>query len=307
MSVITTGSIPKAVSLAATAVTFWGAKYPKAEEGWPSIFESKPPPKASFVEDVGLSMLGSFRRKNESTAISYDTMKQSYVTRYVPTVWALGYIVTEEMMDDGTALGAILSGNDALMFSAMQTRATLAFDVFNNATDSTYAGGDGKELLATDHPKYKMGGSFANEPSVAADVSEAALEAAAIAVKNMTDDAGNILGLMCRRVIASSSLDFELARLLNSPGRVGTANNDLNAIDYRKTFPEGYLCSPFISDTDMWVIQTNCPNGFKVFEWKKVTFDRDRDFGTRNILMAALFRSVWGWTDPRCAYGSPGA
>lgn len=307
MSVITTGSIGKAAALEASALTFWGTKYPKAEPLWTKIFEKTPPPKASYAEDVGISGLGVMRLKNEGSGITFDTMKQSYVKRYVPTVYALGYIVTEEMMDDGTAISNILSGNDALQFSAFQTMATLAFDIFNNAVSSSYPGGDGKELLATDHPKYKVGGTFANEPSVLADVSEAVLEAAQIAVTNMQNDAGNTLGLTCRRLIGSSSLEHEFTRLLHSSQRVGTANNDISSIVFNNSFPEGYICSPFITDLDMWVVQTNCPNGFKYYAWKELTFGRDKDFGTGNLLFKAQFRKVWGWTDPRCAYGSPGA
>ena len=190
--------------------------------------------------------------------------------------------------------------------SMRQTKENVAANVYNRAFNSSFVGGDGKELCATDHPNV-AGGTWQNELTTAADLSEAALEQACIDIMKWADDRGLKIQVRPRSLIIPPDLVFEAERILMSPYRVGTANNDVNAIYNMGKFPEGIKVNQYLTDTDAWFIRTDAPHGMKYFERRGDEFSMDNDFDTENAKFKATSRFSFGWSDPRGVYGSPGA
>jgi hypothetical protein len=187
-----------------------------------------------------------------------------------------------------------------------QTKETVAANVYNRAFNSSYTGGDGKELCATDHPNV-AGGTWSNELTTAADLSEAALEQAIIDMMAWTDDRGLLIAAMPEKLIIPPELVFEAERILETPLRVGTADNDVNALKNLGKFRGGVTVNHYLTDADAWFIRTNVANGMKHFERKADSFAEDNDFDTDNAKFKASARYSFGWSDPRGIFGSPGA
>lgn len=257
----------------------------------------------SYEEDVSLSGFGLLKKKPQGSGISYDSVRQGYTTRYTHATYALGFIVTREMMEDEQYNLAFKQAR-ALGMSVRQSREVAAANVLNRAFNSAYTGGDGKEMCATDHPNV-AGGTFSNELSTAADLSHASLEQAMIDIDGFTDDRGLQIAVKGTKLIVPRQLRFIASRILKSTQESGTANNDINAI--RTESDLDYTVNHYLTDEDAWFLKTNCPDGMKFFERRAPGFGQDNDFDTENAKFKASYRESYGWTDPRGVFGSPGA
>jgi hypothetical protein len=301
--VITTSHFGKALW---PGINAW---YGKAYEDYPveytDLFDTFQSSKA-YEEDVMVSSFGLAPVKNEGAAIQYDSEQQGFISRYSHVTYALGFIITREMFDDDQYDIVGQRRAQALARSMRQTKETVAANVYNRAFNSSYTGGDGKELCATDHPNV-AGGTWANELTTAADLSEASLEQAVIDMMSWTDDRGLLIAAMPEKLIIPSELVFEAERILESPLRVGTADNDANALKNLGKFRGGVTVNHYLTDADAWFIRTNISNGMKHFERKADSFAEDNDFDTDNAKFKASARYSFGWSDPRGIFGSPGA
>ncbi len=298
---IVTGNFSKALWPGINA--WYGKAYNEHKVEWTDLFDKYTSRKA-FEEDVSVSSFGLAQVKAEGDSVAYDTERQGFVTRYQHVVYALGFVITREMVEDD--LYDVVGERKAkgLAFSMRQTKEILAANVYNRAFSSTYTGGDGKELCATDHPNI-AGGTYANELSTSADLSEAALEQACIDLMKFTNDRGLKISIMPQSLIVPVDLSFEADKIMKTEYEVGTANNTVNVV--RSRFPGGVKVNHYLTDTDAWFIRTNAPDGMKYFERRGDNFDQDDDFDTENAKYKATFRCSFGWSDPRQVFGSPGA
>lgn len=260
----------------------------------------------AWEEDVGTSGFGLAIVKPEGQAIQMDSERQAFITRYSHVVYALGFIVTREAFDDDLYDVVGQRRAQALAFSMRQTKETVAANVYNRAFNSSYVGGDGKELLATDHPNF-AGGTWANELTTAADLSEASLEQACIDISKWTNDRGLRIHVQQQCLIIPTDLEFEANRIMKAEYRVGTNLNDPNALKMLQKFPKGICVNHYLTDTDAWFIRTNVQHGMKHWERRADSFDMDNDWDTENARFKATARYSFGWTDPRGLYGTPGA
>ena len=302
MSVINSGSFAKALWPGVNA--WYGKEYAEYPVEHDKLFDNFKSTRA-FEEDVGVSSFGLAVVKPEGSPITYDSERQGFITRYTHAVYALGFVITREMMEDDQYDIVGERKAQGLAFSIRQTKEILAANVYNRAFNSSYTGGDGKEMIATDHPNVS-GGTWSNELSTAADLSEAALEQACKDIAAFTNDRGLLIGVRPKSLIISRDMPFEAKRILFSDGRPATANNDLNALKVMGMIPE-IVVNHYLTDLDAWFIRTNVKNGLKHFERRADAFDMDNDWDTENAKFKASFRSSWGWTDPRAIYGSAGA
>jgi hypothetical protein len=302
MSVINTGSFAKALWPGVNA--WYGKAYSEYPEEYTKLFEKYGSTKA-FEEDVGVSSFGLAVQKSEGSPISYDSERQAFITRYQHVVYALGFIITREMMEDDQYDVVGQRKAQGLAFSMRQTKEIIAANVYNRATTSGYVGGDGVVLLSASHPNIK-GGVQSNTLATAADLSEAALEQACIDIAGFTNDAGLLIAVRPKTLVIPRQLMFEAKRILNSDGRVGTDNNDLNALKTMGVVPE-IVTNHYLTDTDAWFIRTDAPHGMKYFERRGDSFDMDNDWDTENAKFKATSRYSFGWTDWRGIYGSVGA
>lgn len=302
MSAISTGNIPKLLWPGLNAV--WGRDYEEHAKEFVELFDMDSSDMA-YEEEVEMTGFGLASVKSQGAAIVYDSESQQTVTRYTHVNYGLGFIVTEEEIDDNLYEKKGVTRTQALAFSMRQTKENVAANVYNRAFNSSYTGGDSKELLATDHPT--LSGNQSNELATSADLSEAALEDLCVQIMNATNSRGLKVGLMPKKLIVPTALSFEAARILKSVQQSGTANNDINALRAMGMFPEGVSINHYLTDTDAFFIRTNAPNGMKLFQRKKASFAQDGDFDTGNLKYKANERYSVGWTDWRGLYGSPGA
>lgn len=284
---------------------WYGEKYEEFPVEYTGLFETQTSTKA-FEEDVGVTGFGLAAVKSEGGAISYDDMQQGFLTRYTHVSYGLGFIITEEMIEDDQYMIVGAKKAAALAYSMRQTKEIVGANVYNRAFTSTYAGGDGKEMCATDHPNV-TGGTWANELSTAADISEAALEQAIIDMGKWTNDRGLKIAVVPQKLIIPVDLQFDVERILMSPLQSGNSNNDINAIKSTGRFPGGVFVNHYLTDTDAWFLRTNVPEGLKYLERRADNFSEDNDFDTNNLKYKATARYSFGWTDPRGIFGSPGA
>lgn len=299
---INSGSFAKALWPGINA--WYGRVYEEWPEEYKMLFDEEGSNRA-YEEDVGTTGFGLATVKSEGGAISYDEEEQAFITRYRHVVYALGFIITREIYDDDLYDIVGKRRAEALAFSMRQTKETLAANVYNRAFNPSYTGGDGKEMCATDHPNFS-GGSWSNELTTAADLSEAALEQACIDIMKFTNDRGLKISVMPESLIIPVDLVFEARRILGSEGRVGTADNDLNALKSMGKFTN-VVTNHYLTDADAWFIRTNVQNGLKCFQRRSMEFGIDNDFDTENAKYKASERYSFGWTDPRAIFGSPGA
>lgn len=303
MAAIGTGSFAKALW---PGVNSWyGKSYMEHDVEWTELFERHTSRKA-YEEDMLISSFGLAAVKPEGAPITYDSERQGFITRYTHVVYALGFVITQEMMDDDLYDVVGQKRAKGLAFSMRQTKEIVAANVYNRAFTGTYTGGDGKELCATDHPNV-AGGTWRNELATAADLSEAALEQAIIDMGDWTNDRGLKISAMAQKLIIPTELQFEAERILKTPYRVGTADNDINALKHGGKIPGGIVVNHYLTDADAWFLRTNVQDGMKCFQRKPLKFGIDNDWPTDNAMFKALERYSFGWTDPRGLYGSPGA
>ena len=303
--VITTGSLPKLLWPGLNRI--WGMTYEQWDAGaeWRQIFDTQKSDK-NYEEDVGLTGFGLAPVKNEGDSIAFDTMKQGYVSRYQNVTYALGFIITQEEIEDCQYAQVAAQRTKGLAFSMNQTRENVAANILNRAFNAGYPGGDGVSLVNALHPIEN--GSFSNTLTNAADLSEAALEQAAIDIAGFVDNRGNRIKIMPNKLVIPRQLAFEATRLLkNSQWRPETANRDINAMFVLNTFPGGIIVNHYLTDPDAWFILTNCPGGLKCMDRIATEFADDNDFDTTNMKYRARARYSYGWNDPRGIFGSPGA
>lgn len=301
MAIITTGSFAKALWPGVNA--WYGKSYSEYPVEHDKLFDKFNSRKA-WEEDVGITSFGLAMIKGEGAPVMFDSEQQGFVTRFTHVEYALGFVITKNMVEDDLYDVVGQRKANGLAFSMRQTKETVAANVYNRAFNSSYTGGDGKELLATDHPNV-AGGTWANELSVAADISEAALEQACIDIAKWTNDRGLKIAVKPKSLIVPVDLDFEANKILKTEYEVGTANNTVNIV--RGRFPMGVTVNHYLTDTDAWFIRTSAPHGMKHFERRADSFGMDNDFDTDNAKFKATARYSFGWTDPRGLYGSPGA
>jgi S-adenosylmethionine/arginine decarboxylase-like enzyme len=299
MGVITSGSFAKALWPGVNA--WYGKSYNDYATEWDKLFDKNTSSKA-YEEDVGLSSLGLAAVKAEGAAITYDSERQGFTTRYNHVVYALGFIITREAFEDDQYDVIGKKKANALARSMRQTKEIVAANVYNRATTSGYTGGDGVVLLSASHVNV-AGGTYSNIQS--ADLSEAALEQAFIDIEGFTDDRGLIIAAKPKSLIIPRQLRFEANRILKSDGRVGTDNNDTNALKDSGLFTN-IVVNHYLNDADAWFIRTDVPDGMKYFERRGDAFEMDNDFDTENAKFKATGRYSFGWSDPRGAYGSMG-
>jgi hypothetical protein len=302
MSVMVTGNFPKGLQIGAQAITFWG-EYNEKDTYYSKIFKSMTSQEA-YMEDTLVSGLGIMPAKNESNPVSYDSMSQGYTTRYTIQTYGLGFQISYEQRKFGKEMQIMEKGMNHLARSLKETKEIVAANKFNNGFDSTYTGGDGIELLATNHPT--RAGTFSNELATPADFSEAALEDIFIQIYNATNDRGLRIGLKPKSLLIPSALKFEAQRVVYSDLQSGTANNDLNATKEMNLLPQGIICNPYLTSDTAWFVLTDAPEGFKNVSAVDGEFSNDGSFDTADHKYKLMSLFAMGWTDPRAAYGSAG-
>lgn len=300
MAVITSGAHPKA--LWPGIAKWWGREYSKHPENWKKVFDIDSSEK-SYEETVELTGFGLMPVKAEGDAIRYDSETQGYVTRFTNVTYGSGYIVTREAREDGQYEAVSKRRTSALAFSAQTTKETVHANIFNRAFTSAYAGGDTKELCATDHPTAS--GSQSNELATAADLSEASLEDLCIQIMNATNSKGLRIQITPKKLIVPPALMFDARRILESDKQNDTANNAKNVVG--DVFSDGCMTWTFLTDTDAWFIKTDVPGGLTHYKRRAGEFAQDNDFDTENAKAKFTERYAAGWSDWRGVFGTPGA
>ena len=295
---ITRGNHPKA--LWPGIYDWFGAVYDKHEPEWNLLFDVTTSGQA-YEEEVEHTSFGLAPQKPEGQSVIYDSNTQGYVSRYQHVAYGLGYIVTREELADNLYKKVSTSRAQSLAFSMAQTRENVAANIYNRAFNSSYVGGDGKEMIATDHPS--LAGTWSNELSTAAQLSESAIETLAIQIMDATNSRGLKISLRPQSMIVPTALYFEACRILESALQNDTANNALNALKQKSTIPVVHV-NHYLTDSNNWFIRTNAPNALRWFDRESVSFDKDEDFDTDNAKAKGYMRFSAGWTDPRGIYGS---
>lgn len=283
----------------------FGLEYSRYGEEHKEIFETETSER-SFEEETKLSGFGAAPVKNEGSAIAYDNAQEAFTSRYNHETIALGFSLTEEAIEDNLYDSLSSRYTKALARAMAYTKQTKAASVLNNGFSASYPGGDGVALFSNAHPLIS-GGTNSNIPSVAADLNETSLEAAVIQIAAWTDERGLLIAAKPKKLIIPPSLMFVATRLLETEGRVGTADNDLNALKTNGSIPGGYTVNHFLTDTDAWFLTTDVPNGLKHFVRTPMSTGMDGDFDTGNVRYKARERYSFGWSDPLAIYGSQGA
>ena len=283
----------------------FGMEYDRYDDEWAEIFETESSDRA-FEEEVMLAGFGQAPVKSEGAAVSFDTANEAYTARYTHETIALAFAITEEAVEDNLYDRLSTRYTRALARSMSNTKEVKGANILNNAFDSTYTFGDGKELCATDHPTVG-GGSLRNELSIAADLNETSLEQALIDIAAFIDERGLLVAVQGRKLVVPPALQFVADRLMASTLRPGTADNDINAMRNMGMLPDGYTVNHYLTDTDAFFIKTDAPNGFKHFDRSPVRTSMEGDFDTGNVRYKARERYSFGVSDPRCVFGSPGA
>jgi len=284
--------------------TLFGLEYDQYPQEWKPVFAANTSTRA-YEEDVLLEGFGNAPVKTEGAAISYDEATQQWTARYQHETIALAFSITEEAEEDGQYGSLASRYTKALARSMSSTKEIKAANIFNNATSSSYTGGDGVALLSTSHPTRN--GNQSNTLSTAADLSETSLESILINISDMKDDRGLRIAAQGTRLLIPSAYVFTADRLLESQNRVGTADNDINAIRAGGYLPNGSHVMRRISDSDRWFVQTDVPDGLKMFQRSPIKKGMEGDFETGNVRYKVRERYSFGWTDWRGVFGSEGA
>ena len=292
----------------------FGEEYAKYENEHEEIYATENSER-SFEEELKLSGFGAAPVKDEGAAISYDTAQESFVARYTHETIAMGFSVTEEAMEDN--LYVSLSGRytKALSRAMAYTKQVKSAFPLNNGFTNSYQSGDGVNLFTASgdgvtggdgHPLVS-GGKNSNRPTTAADLNETSLEDAVIQISKWTDERGLKIAARPKKLIVPTDLQFTATRLLKSDYRVGTADNDVNAIKTNGVIPEGYSVNHYLTDTNAFFITTDVPDGMKHFVRSPMTTSMDGDFDTGNVRYKARERYSFGVSDPLGIFGSPGS
>lgn len=280
----------------------FGLEYNTYPEEHKEIFDMDTSEKA-FEEEVKLAGFAQAPVKYEGSAIDYDTGSEAWVARYTHETIALGFAITEEAIEDQLYDSLSARYTKALARSMAYTKQVKGANVLNNAFSVT--GGDSKYLCATDHPLVG-GGTVSNRPTTGVDLNETAVEAAVIAIAAWTDERGLLIAAKPEKLIIPPAYMFVAERLLKSQGRIGTTDNDINALKNMGTIPETVV-NHYLTDTNAWFLKTDIPNGLKYFQRVAMKTGMEGDFDTGNVRYKARERYSFGWSDPLGVYGSPGS
>ena len=282
----------------------FGLEYDRYENQHTEIFDEESSDRA-FEEEVMLGGFANAAVKPEGQGIVYEDAQETFTARYTHETVALAFSLTEEAVEDNLYDKISTRYTKALARSMANTKQIKAAAILNNGFNANFPGGDGKELFATDHPT--LSGNQKNELSTAADLNETSLEQMLIDIADMKDERGMKIALQGTKMIIPLQLQFVAERLLKSAGRVGTADNDLNAVRNMGMVPQGYVVNNFLTDTDAFFIKTDSPNGLKHFVRAPIRTAMEGDFDTGNVRYKARERYSFGFSDWRGIFGSPGA
>ena len=282
----------------------FGLEYKRYDNEHAEIYDVENSDRA-FEEEVMLSGFGNAQVKGEGAGVSFDDAQETFTARYSHETIALAFAITEEAIEDNLYDRLASRYTKALARSMANTKQVKAASVLNNAFNANFKGGDGKALLADDHPT--LAGSFKNELATSADLNETSLEQSMIDIAKMTDERGLKIAARGLKMIIPSELQFTAERLMKSQGRVGTADNDINAINSMGMVPQGYVVNHFLTDSDAFFIKTDVPNGLKMFVRAPIKTAMEGDFDSGNVRYKARERYSFGFSDPRGLFGSPGA
>ena len=283
----------------------FGLEYKRYGEEHKEIFETESSER-SFEEETKLSGFSAAPVKNEGSAIAYDNAQEAFTARYNHETIALGFSLTEEAVEDNLYASLSSRYTKALARAMAYTKQTKAASVLNNGFSSSYLGGDGVALFSASHPLVS-GGVNSNIPSTPADLNETSLEAAVIQIAGWSDERGLLIAAKPKKLILPPVLMFVATRLLETEQRVGTADNDINALKNNGSIPGGYAVNHFLTDVDAWFLTTDVPNGLKHFVRAPMSNSMDGDFDTGNVRYKSRERYSFGWSDPLGMYGSAGA
>jgi hypothetical protein len=283
----------------------FGLEYARYGEEHKEIYETEKSER-SFEEETKLSGFSAAPVKNEGSAIQYDNAQEAFTARYNHETIALGFSITEEAVEDNLYDSLSARYTKALARAMSYTKQVKAASVLNNGFSSSYLGGDGVALFSTAHPLVS-GGTNSNRPSTNADLNETSLENAVIQIAAWTDERGLLIAAKPRKLIIPPALMFIATRLLETNLRVGTTDNDINALKNNGAIPEGYTVNHFLTDTNGWFLTTDVPNGLKHFERTPLSNSMDGDFDTGNVRYKSRERYSFGWSDPLGVFGSPGS
>ena len=280
----------------------FGLEYARYGEEHKEIYETETSER-SFEEETKLSGFSAAPVKNEGSAIAYDNAQEAWTTRYNHETIALGFSITEEAIEDNLYDSLSARYTKGLARAMAYTKQVKAAAVLNNGFNSSYVGGDGVSLFSSAHPLVN-GGTNSNAPSTPADLNETALENAVIQIAAWTDERGLLIAAKPKKLIVPPPLQFVATRLLETKLRVGTNNNDINAIENNGSIPEGYTINHFLTAPNAWFLTTDVPNGLKHFVRIPLQNSMDGDFDTGNVRYKSRERYSFGWSDPLGVYGS---
>jgi hypothetical protein len=283
----------------------FGLEYARYGEEHKEIYETETSER-SFEEETKLSGFSAAPVKGEGSAIQYDNAQEAWTARYNHETIALGFSITEEAIEDNLYDSLSARYTKGLARAMAYTKQVKAAAVLNNGFSAQYVGGDGVALFSTSHPLVN-GGTNSNTPTTQSDLNETSLEAAVIQIAAWTDERGLLIAAKPRKLVIPTALMFVATRLLETELRVGTNNNDINALKNNGSIPEGYTVNHFLTDPNAWFLTTDVPNGLKHFERVALQNSMDGDFDTGNVRYKSRERYSFGWSDPLGIYGSAGS
>jgi len=283
----------------------FGLEYARYGEEHKEIYETETSER-SFEEETKLSGFSAAPVKNEGSAIAYDNAQEAWTARYNHETIALGFSLTEEAIEDNLYDSLSARYTKSLARAMAYTKQVKAAAVLNNGFTTGYNGGDGVPLFSAQHPLVS-GGYNSNQPSTASDLNETSLEAAVIQIAGWTDERGLLIAAKPKKLVVPPALQFVATRLLETELRVGTNDNDINAIKNNGSVSEGYTVNHFLTDTNAWFLTTDVPNGMKHFVRTPLANSMDGDFDTGNVRYKSRERYSFGWSDPLGMFGSAGA
>jgi hypothetical protein len=282
----------------------FGLEYERYGEEYKELFETESSER-SFEEEQKLSGFGAAPVKNEGSAIAYDNAQEAWSTRYTHETVALGFSLTEEAIEDNLYDSLSARYTKALARAMAYTKEVKGAAILNNAFNTNYVGGDGKSLCNSAHPLV-YGSTISNVPSTPADLNETSLENAVIQISLWTDERGLLIAAKPKKLIIPPALQFVATRILETELRVGTTDNDINALKNNGSIPGGYTINHWLTDTNAWFLSTDVPNGLKHFVRTPLSTSMDADFDTGNARYKARERYSFGWSDPLGIFGSQG-
>jgi hypothetical protein len=282
----------------------FGLEYKRYENQHLEIYDIENSDRA-FEEEVMLSGFANAAVKPEGSGVTFDNAQETYTARYTHETIALAFAITEEAIEDNLYDRIATRYTKALARSMANTKQVKAAAVLNNAFNTNFLGGDGVELCSAAHPT--IAGTYSNELATSADLNETSLEQSLIDIAAFTDERGLKIAAKGMKLIIPSELQFTAERLMKSQGRVGTADNDVNAIGSMGMIPQGYVVNNYLTDTDAFFIKTDVPNGMKMFNRAPLKTAMEGDFDTGNVRYKARERYSFGFSDARGIFGSPGA